>query len=111
MLTKELFFHQQTPFGKSLGFSAIFVPQNQGGQAAVKFNDKGDQLTWMAITFCNKNDKAFSKKIARTVLRNRALEEVRVKDIPMLLQNAAMKSMGHKWPHTHQYSNLLRHFV
>lgn len=111
MLNKEMFFHQQTPAGKSLGFSVIFVPHSHEGAATIKFNDKGEQITWMAITFCNKSDRFYSKKIAREILRNRALEEVRVKDIPMLLQNAAMKAYGTKWDHSHEYSNLLRHFL
>lgn len=80
MIKNELFFHYQTPKGRSLGFSALMM------------QDKDDPLVaWIAITRCNKHDKSFNKKIAREVLRNRALQAVRVKDIPKLFAEEATK--------------------
>lgn len=107
MLTKELFFHQQTPNGRSLGFSAIFMPAKQGDMVS----ERNELQVWAAITFCNKKDKAFSKKIARTVLRERPMELVRVKDIPKLLSNARDKAVGNGCYCGNGYNSLLRHFV
>lgn len=98
MIKDELFFHFQTPYGRSLGFSALMM------------QDKVDPFkAWVGITRCNKHDKAFSKKIARQVLRNRALQEVRVRDIPELFQKEAAKcgvSM-----HRSAFDSLLRKFL
>ena len=115
MIKKELFFHQQTPFGRSLGFSAIFVPCKGEG-----IDDKGNLVVWMATTFCNKKDRFFNKKIARKTLRDRPLQLVKVKDIPYKLgevswhaygldtgKNAQEMAHNYHW----EYNNVLRHFV
>jgi len=64
MLKQELCFHQQTPHERSLGFSAIFMPETRN-----PIDDSGHTLVWMATTRCNKKDKAFNKKFARNYLR------------------------------------------
>lgn len=104
MLKQPLFFHQQTPNGKSLGFSAMMV-QDQTNPLMAK----------IAITFCNKKDKSFNKKVAREVLRSRALEDVPVKDIPVCLARAKR----HCYRNTQEvsnattmvYTNILRKFL
>lgn len=115
MIKKELFFHEQTPEGRSLGFSAIFVPDNKGGQDA-----QGNSIVWLAITFCNRKDKFFNKKIARKTLRDRPLEMVKVKDLPYKLGEASWhaqgydtgkESVGMPAQHAWHYSSILRHFV
>lgn len=78
MIKNELFFHYQTPRGRSLGFSVL-----------MKQDSVDPLVAHIAITRCNKHDKAFNKKIAREVLRSRELKEVRVRDIPALLTEQA----------------------
>lgn len=98
MLKNELFFHYQTPHGRSLGFSALMK------------QDKADPFSaYVAITRCNKHDKSFNKKIAREILRNRELQPVRVKDIPTLFQQEAARC-GES-VHRDMFSNLLRKFL
>lgn len=81
MIKNELFFHQQTPNGRSLGFSARFVPATGTDEV----NQFGERMVWMNTTRCNKADKFFNKKIARATLRDRPLELVRCKDVPHLM--------------------------
>ena len=106
MITKELFFHEQTPGGRSLGFSAIFVPCKGPNK-----DQQGNTLVWMAITFCNKKDSFFNKKIARKVLRDRPLELVKAKDIPAKLADASNKSRPVTMAMACDYYNMYRHFV
>ncbi len=103
MIKKELFFHEQTPAGRSIGFSAIFVPDKVGKDS------NGNSVVWMAITFCNKKDRFFNKKIARKVLRDRPLELVKVKDIPAKLADAAGKCGAYSTPVW--YHSMWRHFL
>ena len=107
MIKKELFFHEQTPTGRSLGFSAIFVPDKVGKDA------NGNSVVWMAITFCNKKDRFFNKKIARQVLRDRPLELVKVKDIPHKLAEAGRKACGDDpcYLYPSVYHSMWRHFL
>lgn len=79
MLKSPLFFHQQTPRGRSLGFSCLFTPADK------PTDDQGHLVVNMTFTRCNRNDKAFNKKLARVYLRERTPELVRVKDIPRKL--------------------------
>ena len=112
MLQKEFFYHEQTPFSShSLGFSAVFVPHKHGSDHAL--NDKGDMMVWMAITHCNKKDKHFNKKIARGVLRQRAMELVRCKDVPKLLGAALCKAYKMKEYDgaSRDYNYILRAFL
>jgi len=113
MIKKELFFHEQTPYGRSLGFSALFVPLSGTGP---HLDEKGNSQVGMAITFCNKKDRFFNKKIARATLRDRPLELVRVKDIPWKLAEAKHRVMhGITGPDFNgkigEYATILRHFV
>jgi len=116
MIKKELFFHEQTPHGRSLGFSAIFVPLSGTGP---HLDEKGNSQVGMAITFCNKKDRFFNKKIARATLRDRPLELVRVKDIPWKLAEARAKCDSKEMRHDNEsishisrnYNSILRHFV
>ncbi len=82
MIKNELFFHEQTPHGRSLGFSIRFVPAT----GVDEVNQFGERMVWMASTKCNKKDKAFNKKIARSVLREREHKLVRCKDVPRLMR-------------------------
>ena len=113
MLKKELFFHanlcasaKEYPGARSIGFSAIFVPPKE----VDTFNSNGDLMVWMAITHCNKKDRFFNKKIARAVLRERALELVRVRDVPSKLREAhkACQVWGCS---RSDFDGVLRHFV
>lgn len=108
MLQKEVFFHEQTPFSShSLGFSAVFVPAIYHSDGSPEVNKKGDLMVWMGITHCNKKDKHFNKKIARAVLRQRAMELVRCKDVPGLLAAARVKA--YKFDST-DCVNIARHY-
>lgn len=111
MLKKELFFHSNTAghYNKprSLGFSAIFLPPKQ----VDAFNENGDLQVWAAITYCNKADKQFSKKIARAVLRGRAMELVRCRDVPKLLADAANKASSIAYHSYNDFASVLRHFL
>jgi hypothetical protein len=82
MIKNELFFHEQTPDGRSLGFSVRFLPAT----GADEVNQFGERMVWMASTKCNRKDGAFNKKIARAVLRDREAVLVRCKDVPAKLR-------------------------
>ena len=87
MIKTELFFHSQLGYARSLGFSARFTP------AATLMDQEGHPVIQMALTQCNKNDKVFSKKIARQVLREREGQTVRVRDVPSLMAAAYLKAV------------------
>lgn len=115
MLKKEIFFHENLRFlvedhysfkVRSIGFSAIFVPPKE----VHTFNQNGDLMVWMAITHCNKKDRFFNKKIARATLRERALELVRVRDVPLKLREAYDACSELKSVYG-QFDGVLRHFV
>ena len=86
MIKKELFFHKdfsEVHVGaRSLGFSARFTPASTVNDA------EGHPVIQMALTQCNKQDKVFSKKVARKYLRERQGQTVRVRDVPALLAAA-----------------------
>ena len=74
MIRNELFFHYQTPYGRSLDFSVLMK------------QDANDPMgVWLSATICNKQDKVFSKKIARQVLRERPLQAFRLRELPSIL--------------------------
>lgn len=95
MLQKRTYLHYQTPRGKSLGFTAAFTPLFADTDCSVPLlNDRGDMLCAYNITICNRKDKHFNKRIAREVLETRETTVVRVRDLPVLLADAATRSVG-----------------
>lgn len=114
MLQKEFFYHEQTPLSNhSLGFSAVFMPAVNHHNGSQTLNAKGDLMVWMAVTHCNKKDKHFNKKIARAVLRERAMELVRCKDVPELLGRAHAKAYHKTYSplDARMYYHILRTFL
>ena len=107
MLKKEFYYHEQTVGGRSLGFSAIFVPDSKGPL----FNSNGDLMVWMGMTFCNKKDRFFNKKIARQVLREKPLEVVRVRDIPKWLMMANNKATKTDIVEQSSYDWIIKKFI
>lgn len=109
MIKNELFFHKQTPYGRSLGFSMLMK------------QDKRDPLTaWISVTMCRKSDKFFNKKIAREILRARPLEQVRVRDIPRIAAELEVRAESGPTEHfspvvmdtlVDEYSFLVRKFL
>lgn len=98
MIKNELFFHYQTPHGRSLGFSAL-----------MKQDPNNPLVAQVAITRCNKHDKAFNKKIAREVLRSRVLQQIPLRDLPTLLaQHAALCGES---VDRNSFGNILRKFL
>lgn len=95
MLMKRSYLHYQTPRGRSLGFSASFTPVFSDKECKhPSYNERGDMLCALNITFCNRKDKHFNKKIAREILNSRQTNIVRVRDLPKLLCDAAINSVG-----------------
>lgn len=78
---KTSYVHCQTPHGRSLGFSAKIVFDDEDSGANGK-------VCSLAITFCNKKDKHFNKKIARAELEKKELVTERCVDVPRLLAEA-----------------------
>lgn len=99
---KTSYVHVQTPYGRSLGFSArilAFAPSECSADDEAfgsKWNDKGDAMCYVSVTFCNKKDKHFCKKTARTELETKPEEWVRCRDVPRILGEAMARSMNWK---------------
>lgn len=110
---RDSFIHVQTPKGRSLGFSALFTDVSDMAESR---NKQGDLMCWFTITFCNKKDKHFCKKLAREALREKAQEWVRVRDLPKILSKAEARCCAIKWgehaaAQESRYNFVLRRFV
>lgn len=105
MFKQERFIHYQSTSHRArhLGFSVLMSP------APIPFTPKGEQVVWLTATLCNKNDKHFNKKIAREILRDRPSQQVRVIDLPKILNEFAEKCNNGYCSQSFDY--VLRYFV
>lgn len=119
---KTSYVHVQTPFGRSLGFSALLTQMNLGScdEHRLDPDGSGHQMVEIAITFCNRKDKHFCKATARVELAKKELKLVRVRDVPKMLAEAFAKAAyvdSHALaPHhlkslTRDFNYVLRRFV
>lgn len=106
---KTSYVHVQTPFGRSLGFSAKL--ERDPDVMPHTRDDKGNTLCNLSITFCNKKDKHFDKKVARAELANKEPQLVRVRDVPNLLALAETRATGMWMGDANRYNYVLRRFV
>lgn len=120
MQTSPSYVHKQTKGGWALGFSA-FLGRGFGTE------EDNDLRCNFALTFCNPEDKNFSRAEARNQLIEKMTvgnkQEVKVRDVPKLLAEAQLKAEGHKASDfgefytlalkelTNHYNYVLRRFV